>query len=73
MKAYTVHRDQAVWERETFYIEVPDEIPEDEHDEYLYEKLQDGVTRADYVEIQDSVEGMSTEITIERENENGQA
>lgn len=64
MKAYTVSRDQAVWERETFYIEVPDDIPEDEHDEYIREKLEDGVTRADYVEIQHSVDGCDIQIEI---------
>lgn len=38
-KTYTVRRDQAVWERETFTIEVSDDIPLDQHDEYLYEQL----------------------------------
>ena len=63
-KQYRVHRDQAVWERETFWIEVPDDIPEDEHDEYIHEKLEDGATRADYVEVQHSVEGWGIQVEI---------
>lgn len=69
-KQYRVHRDQAVWERETFWLEVPDDVPDDEIDEYLYDKLEDGATRADYTETQHAVEGMSTEITIEACDEN---
>ena len=69
-KQYRVHRDQAVWERETFWIEVPDEVPADEIDEYLYDKIEDGVTRANYTEIRDAVEGCDVQITIEACGEN---
>ena len=64
-KQYRVHRDQAVWERETFRIEVPDEVPPEEHYEYIEAALSSGELKADYVEIQDSVEGVDVQIAIE--------
>lgn len=62
---YIVHRDQAVWERETFYITVPDEVPIEEHYEYIEAALPSSELKADYVEIQHAVESFDTQITIE--------
>lgn len=56
---YRVTRDQAVWERETFEIEVPPEIPEDERDDYVRDRMDDADTPR-HIEIVNSVEGVDT-------------
>lgn len=56
---YRVTRDQAVWERETFEIEVPPEIPEDEHDDYVRDQMDDANTPR-HIEIVNGVEGIDT-------------
>jgi hypothetical protein len=56
---YRVTRDQAVWERETFEIEVPPEIPEDERDDYVRDRMDDADTPR-HIEIVNSVEGIDT-------------
>lgn len=38
-RKFKVHRDQQVWERETFQIEVPDDVPEDEVEDWIKENL----------------------------------
>lgn len=38
-KEIRVTRDQAVWERETFWIEVPDDVPPEEIEEYCGKQI----------------------------------
>lgn len=66
---YIVHRDQAVWERETLRVSIPDNTPEDEIEELIWVKLD----RGDYEEIgrpriEDEVEGLGTEVTFMKED-----
>lgn len=63
-KDYRVTRDQAVWERETFYITVPEDVPEAEHEEWIYEYIASGEVKADSVEIEGGVDMLDTEVTI---------
>lgn len=67
-RQFRVTRDQAVWERETFYVTVPDEIEEDEVDEYLREYIDSGMVEADHLGIEGSVEGVELEVTSEEIN-----
>lgn len=62
----TVHRDQAVWERQTFEIYVPDDVPEDEVDDYVFESLDSWDFQKNPVETEiiDSVDGMSTVVEL---------
>lgn len=64
MAKFTVYRDQAVWEREFFEIEVPDSIPESEREEWINEQLEANSVESFATEIISSVEGMDTEVTI---------
>lgn len=63
---YRVTRDQAVWERERYFIDVPDEIPLVEHESYIHEKLHAGGLDSNSCDIVDSVDGINTEEKIER-------
>lgn len=40
-RKFKVYRDQQVWERETFEIEVPDDMPEDEVEDWIKENLDE--------------------------------
>ena len=63
----TVYRDQAVWERETLEVEVPDDLPEDELEAFVREAVEDGR----YEEVSEphildaAVEGIDTQIEIQ--------
>jgi hypothetical protein len=64
-----IQRDQAVWERETFEVEVPDDFDpnQDDHVETLHETLENLVAPAlpSYsLKILDAVLGISTETTL---------
>ena len=61
---YRVTRDHAVWERETFYVDVPNEIPLVEHENYIHEKLNAGDLESSDVSVVDSVDGFGTEVTV---------
>lgn len=61
---YRVTRDQAVRERETFYLDVPNEIPLVEHENYIHGKLNSGDLGSSDVSVVDSVNGIDTEVTI---------
>lgn len=67
-KDYRVTRDQAVWERETFYLSVPDDVPQERHDDWIYEQLDKHcsgeVDLGPFIQIEDSVEGMDTILEI---------
>jgi hypothetical protein len=67
-KTYSVTRDQAVWERESFNITVPDNVPEDDHEEYIFEVLAEGSTCANCVEVVGAVEGFDVEVGIRPTN-----
>lgn len=65
-KTVQITRDQAVWERETFLVDVPDNIPEDEIQDYARQQLEEGnATESSPTYILDNaVEGISTEIEV---------
>lgn len=64
-KLLTVYRDQAVWERETFRITVPDTVPPEDYQEFVDEYLDGPDHPVDpNPEIQDAVEGMDTVVEI---------
>jgi len=58
-KEIIVHRDQAVWERETWTLEVPDHLTGDELREYVQNIIEvgpEGIPQAaDFVEVVDTV------------------
>lgn len=63
----TVTRDQAVWERETFQVTVPDTVPEDEVKSYALEQVEAGkASEARDPYILNSVEGMDTIVEVQR-------
>lgn len=68
MPKYTVHRDQAVWERETFTdVEIPANTKHDE----ISLALEEAIAKERYASLMvrildDSVEGFSTELTFEK-------
>ena len=66
VRRYDVRRDQAVWERERFIVEVPASAPDDEILEYIDEALEDDPDkwRSSANEILDIVEGRDSEITF---------
>ncbi len=63
-----VRRDQAVWERETFTVEIPDNTPEEERTETIFEAIDkfDGYGEPDYdISILDgSVGSVDTETEV---------
>jgi hypothetical protein len=65
-KLITVYRDQAVWERETLEVEVPDDVPEDQHLSWIKNHLDTiGTFERDAgTEILGNVTGYDIEITI---------
>lgn len=67
MPTRIVYRDQAVWEREYILIEVPDSVPEEDVEEFVFETIYADDYIPTYLrepEIQDSVEGIDTIIEI---------
>ena len=61
-----ITRDQAVWERETFLVDVPDNIPENEIKDYARQQLEEGNATEScptYI-LDNAVEGISTEIEV---------
>jgi hypothetical protein len=64
-----ITRDQAVWERETFFVEVPDNTPKEE----LFEAVAEAVTNFDgYADdgydktiCDDAVEGIDAQTVAE--------
>lgn len=64
-KTVTVHRDQAVWEREFLQVEVPADTPHHLLHSVVLEMLDtDQYTELCEPKVQDAVEGMSTEISV---------
>jgi hypothetical protein len=67
MPAMTVHRDQAVWERETFEVDVPDGLSSEEIKVFVQEQLDAGnatETREPYV-LDQSLDGFDPVVEIE--------
>lgn len=64
MTTLTVHRDQAVWERETLYIDVPDDLPPDQHYDFVVDYLAEHPVFDDSPSILNSIEGIDTMIEI---------
>lgn len=69
MATYHVNRDQAVWERERFEIEVPDHIPLDERRDYVHQQLdlydQGELRLAPTIEITGNLDSVDIQIEIE--------
>lgn len=64
----TIHRDQAVWERQTFEVEVPDGLPEDDMQEAIgdaVEKFDETAAPEDWTQeiLDEIVFGVDTETT----------
>lgn len=65
---YVVRRDQAVWERETLLVTIPDDTPEDQIEEAIHEALDNGpYTPISETEIIDPVEGIDVQINYEED------
>ena len=39
-RQYRIERDQAVWERETWWVEVPDSVKVGDEEDWLYEQVE---------------------------------
>jgi hypothetical protein len=63
----TVYRDQAVWEREIYEIEVPDDLPEDEHYGFVFDAIENWDHDAHPIEpfVTDSIEGLDIILEIQ--------
>jgi hypothetical protein len=60
---YHATRDQGVWERETFEIDVPVDVPEDERQDHVIARMEDAVSDS-APQILNNVEGMDIVIEI---------
>ncbi len=58
---YVIKQDQAVWERAQWAIEVPDDMPESEREDYVREQIDDGQGELLWTQITTSVEGIDSE------------
>ena len=67
MRKYRVYRDQGVWERETFEIEVPDGLQYKDVVDFINEVMDTNPPESIDVEVIGEVEGMDVQITIDGE------
>jgi len=58
---YVIKQDQAVWERAQWAIEVPNDVPESEREDYVREQIDDGQGELLWTQITTSVEGIDSE------------
>lgn len=67
-RLYTVDRIQAVWERERFHIPIPDNVADEDQQQYVEQLLDahnEGLLKLEpSVEIIGSVESMDTTVEI---------
>lgn len=64
-RTITVHRDQAVWERETFFVEVPEGLSAENLVDFVSEYM--AAHEADHVSVLCDVEHMDPDLTFEDE------
>jgi hypothetical protein len=66
-RTVTVTRDQAVWERETFEVHVPADMPEDEVAAFVREQVEAGHAKevcSPYI-LDNAVEGMDSVVEVQ--------